>query len=295
MLLGVFIPVSIQLKGALREGRWNMAKAWHLSRGNKTHGPITHRELLLLAELGQVRGDDLLWRAGFYGWRTANSLPGLLTPPPLPNTASFIAATRTHLRKFNHWLIAQRQGEIGLLAKDWSRSIQLRVRDVHTHIRQADGIFPARMQNPQLLAALLLFVAGVFAFDVARHHSFATSTQAAPNDLGSPELRRAELSSTADPVVSLPSTDQPRLEESTIEQATDESVNAKDPSPPNEIVPVTDSVSEVPSISVSPEPSSAIPLPTKKPAKPVKPVTTAQAVRPKPMRFGTIGFNYLAQ
>ena len=270
-----------------------MAKAWHLWREKKTHGPITHRELLLLAELGQLRGEDLLWRTGFDGWRTANSLPGLLTPPPLSDTASCIAVARTQLRKFNHWLIAQRQGEIWLLAKDWSKSTQLRVRDMYTHIRQAEGIFTARMQYPQLLAVLLLFVAGVFAFDVVRHHSFATSTQAAPNDLGFPELGRAELSATADPVVSPLSTNQPRLEETTIEQTTDES--AKDPSPSNEIVSVTDSISEAPSISVSPGPSSAIPLPTKKPAKPVKPVTTAQAVRPKPMRFGTIGFNYSAQ
>ena len=33
--------------------------AWHLKRGQKIYGSISHRELRLLAELGHLRPDDL--------------------------------------------------------------------------------------------------------------------------------------------------------------------------------------------------------------------------------------------
>ena len=56
---------------------------WHLSRGKQRYALISDRELRLLAELGRVHADDLLWRPGFHGWKTARSVPGLLTPPAL--------------------------------------------------------------------------------------------------------------------------------------------------------------------------------------------------------------------
>ncbi len=57
---------------------------WHLSRGDEPSCLITERELQQLAELGQLKETDLLWKPGLVGWRRADSIPGVLTPPSLP-------------------------------------------------------------------------------------------------------------------------------------------------------------------------------------------------------------------
>ena len=276
-----------------------MAKSWHLSRGNEKHGPISDRELLLLAELGQLRGDDLLWRPGFDGWRVASSFPGVLSPPPLPSGAG--AAFRLRLDKIHHWFVA-RWGEFWALAKEWSRSIQLRVHDVYTHIKQAkfdQGAFAGRVQYSRLLTGLLLAVVVVCALDMARHSSFATNSQAAPQDSGLPELANVTLNSTAaDAVISPPSTEQTALDETSGDQTTNDSADRSsviDPERSDGLVSMATPISEPPSTSVALEPSTPIPLPTKKPAKPIKSVNTAQPPGPKLMRFGTIGFNYSDQ
>ena len=41
------------------------AASWYLSRGDQQWGPLGDRELLLLAERGGLRKDDLLWKPGF--------------------------------------------------------------------------------------------------------------------------------------------------------------------------------------------------------------------------------------
>jgi hypothetical protein len=42
---------------------------WYLARGDKRWGPLADRELLLLAERGGLKTDDLLWRPGFQSWK----------------------------------------------------------------------------------------------------------------------------------------------------------------------------------------------------------------------------------
>jgi hypothetical protein len=42
--------------------------SWYLARGDKQWGPLADRELLLLAERGGLKTDDLLWRPGFDSW-----------------------------------------------------------------------------------------------------------------------------------------------------------------------------------------------------------------------------------
>jgi hypothetical protein len=57
---------------------------WHLSRGDEPSRLITERELQLLAELGQLKETDLLWKPGLKGWQSADAIPGVLVPPALP-------------------------------------------------------------------------------------------------------------------------------------------------------------------------------------------------------------------
>jgi GYF domain 2 len=48
--------------------------SWYLSRGNQQWGPLGDRELLLLAERGGLREDDLLWKPGFESWKPVRSV-----------------------------------------------------------------------------------------------------------------------------------------------------------------------------------------------------------------------------
>ena len=64
--------------------------SWYLARGDKRYGPLAHRELLLLAEQGGLRTDDLLWRPGFTAWKSVNAVCGVKASPTstTPNNAS---------------------------------------------------------------------------------------------------------------------------------------------------------------------------------------------------------------
>ena len=53
------------------------APSWFLARGDKRYGPLADRELLLLAERGGLRTDDLLWRPGFTSWKSVQSVCGV--------------------------------------------------------------------------------------------------------------------------------------------------------------------------------------------------------------------------
>jgi GYF domain 2 len=53
------------------------ASSWYLARGDKQYGPLGNRELLLLAERGELKQDDLLWRPGFSSWKPAREIGDL--------------------------------------------------------------------------------------------------------------------------------------------------------------------------------------------------------------------------
>jgi GYF domain 2 len=57
------------------------ASSWYLSRGNKQYGPLGDRELLLLAERGGLKKDDLLWKPGFDKWQPVRSVCDLEAKP----------------------------------------------------------------------------------------------------------------------------------------------------------------------------------------------------------------------
>lgn len=50
--------------------------SWYLARGDKRWGPLADRELLLLAERGGLKTDDLLWRPGFQSWKPVREVCG---------------------------------------------------------------------------------------------------------------------------------------------------------------------------------------------------------------------------
>ena len=65
--------------------------AWQLKRGQTVYKRISDRELLLLAELGHLKPSDLLRKPGLGGWKSAETLSGVITTPQRPSGLSFIA------------------------------------------------------------------------------------------------------------------------------------------------------------------------------------------------------------
>lgn len=64
---------------------------WYLARDGQQHGPLSDAELAKFRELGHLRPNDLVWRAGFPEWRSASEVfPEQETapsPPPDPSQA----------------------------------------------------------------------------------------------------------------------------------------------------------------------------------------------------------------
>ena len=75
-----------QLAGAEAHG----APSWYLARGDKKFGPLGTRELLLLAERGGLKSDDLLWKTGFPSWRKVGEVCDLGAVPGIAAEAGDI-------------------------------------------------------------------------------------------------------------------------------------------------------------------------------------------------------------
>ena len=69
-------------------GQAHPKPVWHLSRRDERPCVLSNQELLLLAKLGHLRADDLLWRPDFDGWKTVRSLLGHETAELLPSSIS---------------------------------------------------------------------------------------------------------------------------------------------------------------------------------------------------------------
>ena len=66
--------------------------AWQLKRVQSVYKSISDRELLLLAELGQLKPSDLLRKPGLMSsWKSAETLFDVITTPLRPSGLSFIA------------------------------------------------------------------------------------------------------------------------------------------------------------------------------------------------------------
>lgn len=61
---------------------------WYLAREGKQYGPLSDAEMLKLVELGHLRPDDLVWKAGLADWLPATAAfppaPPRAAPPPPP-------------------------------------------------------------------------------------------------------------------------------------------------------------------------------------------------------------------
>lgn len=74
--------------GRVMSERGPQHQSWYLARDGRQLGPYAGEELLRLAEAGQLRRDDLIWRPGFAAWKPIYAVSGLLTPPSMPGPPS---------------------------------------------------------------------------------------------------------------------------------------------------------------------------------------------------------------
>jgi len=64
------------------------APGWYLARGDKEYGPLTDRELTMLAERGGVKSDDRLWKPGLDRWQPVGAIGELTKTAPRPQAPS---------------------------------------------------------------------------------------------------------------------------------------------------------------------------------------------------------------
>ena len=298
--------------------------AWHLKRGQQIYSSISHRELRLLAELGHLRPDDLLWRPGLGSWTSVSSVPGVppLLPPRYSQTkqwdltkigaqfwtrmsAPFLAASNDFCRL----ILSTRQHAPSI--KGW---LQLAYNRVASNWRAFNLIEVRRHVRPQGIAAVLLVMAVfVGAIDFAMKSSSATVNKAQIANSVAPKFQ--DRPSTAGPrdLWTNPSQLKPALHRTEAEV-----FNVSNGHPTGGFVLASNQTSESKTESVAQalSPSQvfqsvagteAVPLPTKKPdrsfvkeAQPNAATLKRIAKRPrgresKSMRFGIIGYNYNPQ
>ena len=290
------------------------AVLWHLSRDLRT-----------LAALGKLHANDLLWRPGFESWKSAQSVPGLLAPPPLPTERPdqtlaeagwLVSHVDLDFRRLRRVLTSMHPTLVG-----WCQRILLPGRDrlrsyrffARVYGRKANRYFTGTVlkfetllsltEHPRILAGILASWVLVGTIDIVLHKSEADA-QLAPQNVGYVQPRS--------PTTTAAASRNSNYSKSSIDRdvagdfAIISIVNFQ---PAESVNRVTDLV---PNATPHSEPAKQeealdpIPLPTRKPARLAKPLNVAskgqrvsQAARhekqPQPLRFGTIGFAYSNQ
>jgi GYF domain 2 len=61
-------------------------RQWYLGQAGESRGPYAFAEMVAMAGADRVDAADLVWRPGFRHWVPADTIAGLLSPPPIPAT-----------------------------------------------------------------------------------------------------------------------------------------------------------------------------------------------------------------
>jgi hypothetical protein len=288
---------------------------WYWRRGKKILGPVSHRELRLLAEFGHLRPNDSLWRPGLASWTPPSSMRGVLRLRDSQTKhwdltgigAPFLAGSN-ELRKF-----AANSRQLACSMKvGWQRTYD----QVAARWPNLDLIELVRHRPQQDIAAGLLVIAVLLgAVDLAMKSSSASGSKAELTKALAPKLQDRpprELAVLA-PLPIRPLEPTPPLDPKPAEV-----FNVSNGHPTGGLVRVLKktlgSETEPPAQTHGPTPifqsetaagTGSVPLPTKRPvrssAKEAQPkaATSRRVVqRPqasKPMRFGIIGYNYSPQ
>jgi len=308
---------------------------WHLRRGQKLYGRVSDQELRLLVELGHLKSNDLLWRSGFGGWKSAESVPGVLNPgqlPPVHSISAQLSAKITALfAAVWRWVIPSQATLARKLVSQWSK---FHVDDFSELMRQRGalaGLLIAAMFVGSAEVAMRAFAIGAetsqkaasprtdnvrivaAAPDTAQAVLTSFTPQDAAKTVQSPSQSKPEIDSSdgsgvlsvsnihpTDGFVSKPSPGSPWPSEASAEP---ESVTNTTHVPQSD----PDAGPDQPDAAAQPDQFDTMPMPTRKPAEgsiakeeprgkaALKRIAHRREREPKPLRFGNIGFNYYAQ
>jgi hypothetical protein len=285
---------------------------WYWKRGKKILGPVSHRELRLLAEFGHLRPDDSLWRPGLASW----------TPP------SRVRGVPLHDSKTKHWDIAG----IGALFLGGSRefrkfaaSSRERACSMKVGLQRAYDRMVGRWPNLDLIdlvrhrqmqgivAGFLVIAVLLGAVNLATKSSSATGSK---TQLTKSVVQKFLDRPPTEFAASAPLSTNPLQPTSTRDPTGAETFSASNGHPRGGLfrVPKEPTHSEAAAQTHRPTPISrseaaagteSVPLPMKRPVRSFagrgKPKTaTSRKVlqrpqEPEPTRFGIIGYNYNPQ
>jgi hypothetical protein len=269
----------------------NPKRVWHLSRRDEPPCVVSDKELLLLAELGHLRADDMLWRPDFDGYRTVRSLLGNI---PAPNQIRVKATPPSPGAVETTELYTMPTTELGRTKR-------------RINLFGAVGLLVAVV----LLAGLGLAAYRFLATDPEPAAQDAAVTEPIP---APPKPQSASIDSTSTPVQQPPQSEtanaaspggsaqqaeQQQQEDGTADVIV-HTVKVVDIDPP-QVAKASPSVAD----SAPEASSSAVPSPIKKPAKPVQSLRTGgqeqassapsgrvpETPGPSPMGLGPFGFN----
>ncbi len=304
---------------------------WHLRRGQKLYGRISDGELRLLAELGHLKSNDLLWRSGFGGWKSAESVPGVLAPPPLSPVQASTAQSRTtkinalfsaawqevtrwqdELTKHPRWskfhlgdrLMQRRGAFVGLLmAVVFVGSIDVAIRAFATGAETSGKAVSLETQGHQIAAATSETAKAVQSSSPLPNGP--TTAQSPSEPKPESDLTEAGGFSVSNTHPTDGSTSKPSPASLSPSEASAEPASVANPTSVSQ--PDSATQPDEPDAAAQPDQSDAMPLPTRKPEGLIaKEASRSKATlkriaqrrgerEPKPMRFGNIGYNYNAQ
>jgi GYF domain 2 len=295
---------------------------WHLRRGLKVYGRVSDRELRLLVEYGHLKANDLLWRSGFGGWKSAASVPGVLTPAPLAPAQSSTAQSLTAkigALFSHHWGIL-----VGfLMAAVLGGSIDVAMRASATGTETSEKAVSLQAQGLQTTAASPDAAKAVQSSPIAANGPKTVQALSEPKAESDPTQEGSVFSvSNIHPTDGFTSKPSP-IEKAANAAATDGFTSKPSPAslPSSEdsaVASVTNPTSmaqvdsaakpvETDAASAQPDQSDAMSLPTRKPERSMAeetPRSKAMLKRiarrrseqePKPLPFGNIGYNYNPQ
>jgi len=269
----------------------NPKRVWHLSRRDELPCVVSDQELLLLAELGHLRADDMLWRPDFDGYRTVRSLLGNIPAPEqirveaTPPSPGAVETTELYTMPTTELGRTKRRinlvGAVGLLV-----AVVLLA-----GLRLAAYRFLATDPEPATQDAA---VTEPIAAPPKPQSASADSTPIPVQQPPQPETANA-----ASPAGSARQAEQQQQDDGTADVIV-RTVKVVDIDPPQ--------VAKAPPSVANPAPegsSSAVPSPIKKPAKPIQSLRTggeeqassapsgriSETPGPSPMGLGPFGFN----
>ncbi len=85
---------------------------WFYARDDKPMGPVSPTELKHLADSGELRPDDLLWREGMEAWTTAINLQGLFSESATLDARALAASPRSSSRPVGQVHRSRRTGRM---------------------------------------------------------------------------------------------------------------------------------------------------------------------------------------